>query len=431
MKRSAARMSISQAFPKSPIARDFVAPLILTLRLFARYWPQLILLAALGLILRDLLLSAAVFAGLRNAMAGMVVLSFVVLSKLAITVLMFQALRPDLPEVRRLGRTGGDDEAAAVRTPRQQAMATVAIAILPFFAYYAAWGFLGDTVREYSRLALSKVPFGESANFLDLLTSQFLLASIAACWIVRWAVKRINSRSPAPLWSFLIVACDATWIFIGLYALSGWKDELFRWIGSGGLFEALPSLQGVSAGLVAPAWAAADFVPVELREPDLWTSAQSLFFYALLPLVWLVMAAIIYGYDAAPAAPKQERPPADTRHATLLGWLRDFLAHFFGDYRSRYMPVLRCVRMALGAGLGPLIALVLGYRLIGWIGAWLWVAATRLIGAHELADWQLIAEPIGLAIGSLADLDGGILLDPLRICLLAAVVERAVAGNRE
>jgi transposase InsO family protein len=32
-----------------------------------------------------------------------------------------------------------------------------AAAILPFFAYYAAWGFLGDTVREYSRLALQRV----------------------------------------------------------------------------------------------------------------------------------------------------------------------------------------------------------------------------------------------------------------------------------
>lgn len=421
-------MTLSTPVPQPSIARDLLAPLLLALRLFGRYWPQLILLAAAGLLVRDLLLSAAVAVGLENALAGMIVLSFVVLAKLAVTVLMFSALRPNLPAIRGLGQGKQSPEDQADKAPSVRLMSMVAIAILPFFAYYAAWGFLGDTVREYSRLALSKVPFGETANFLDLLTSQWLLASIAACWLVRWAVKRISRRSTWPLWSFLIVACDASWIFIGLYALSTWQEQLFAWLGSGGFFKALPELQGVRSSLVGQAWAAGDFVPAELQGPGLWSSARSLFFYALLPLVWLVMAAIVYGYDAAADTPAA-RTPAATRGGTLFGWLKDFLEHFIADYRGRYMPVLRCVRLALGAGLGTLIALVVGYRLIGWLGAWLWVAATRLIGAHELSTWQVIVEPISLLIGSLSDLDGGILLDPLRICLLAAVVERAVAAQ--
>ncbi len=421
-------MTVSTPAPQPSIARDFLAPLLLAARLFGRYWPQLMLLAALGLLIRDLLLMAAVAVGLENALAGMIVLSFVVLTKLAVTVLMFSALRPDLPAIRGLRQAketaeDGPGEAAPTRL-----MSLVAIAILPFFAYYAAWGFLGDTVREYSRLALAKVPFGESADFLDLLTSQWLLASIAACWLLRWLVKRISRRSPWPLWSFLIVACDASWIFIGLYALSTWQEQLFAWLGSGGFFNALPDLDGLRSSLVGQAWAAGDFVPVELRDPGLWSDAQGLFFYILLPLVWLVMAAIVYGYDAAADEPSTGLSAA-TRRGTVFGWLKDFLDHFIADYRARYMPVLRCVRMALGAGLGTLIALVVGYRLIGWLGAWLWVAATRLIGAHELSTWQVIVEPISLLIGSLSDLDGGVLLDPLRICLLAAVIERAVASR--
>lgn len=422
-------MSISPTLREPSIARDLLAPAVLALRLFGRYWPQLVLLSALGLVVRDLLLSAAVFVGLKNALAGMVVLSFVVLAKLAIIVLMLSALRADLPGIRRLGR-GSDDGSDGRQVQPPRITSIVAIAILPFFAYYAAWGFLGDTVREYSRLALSKVPFGESANFLDLLTSQWLVASIVACWAVRWAVKRINARSASPVWSFLIVACDATWVFIGLYALSSWQEELFRWIGSGGLFNALPDLDGIHSSLVSPAWAAGDFVPVEMQGPGLWARAQSLFFYALLPLVWLVMAAIIYGYESSPAT-RHGGKGATGNASTLLGWIKDFFAHFFSDYRDRYLPVLRCVRMVLGAGIGPLITLVVGYRLIGWIGSWLWVAATRLIGPHELSTWQLIAEPISLLIGSLSDLDGGILLDPLRICLLAAVVEHAVATRTD
>jgi hypothetical protein len=45
---------------------------------------------------------------------------------------------------------------------------------------YAAWGFLGDTVREYSRLVLDRVPFGEKLNIFDLFGSSGLVASILA-----------------------------------------------------------------------------------------------------------------------------------------------------------------------------------------------------------------------------------------------------------
>ena len=55
----------------------------------------------------------------------------------------------------------------------------ITIALLPFFAYYAAWGFLGDTVRQYSRVTLDMAPFGESGNVLDVLDSRWLLLSVA------------------------------------------------------------------------------------------------------------------------------------------------------------------------------------------------------------------------------------------------------------
>ena len=402
-----------------------LAPLALALRLFGRYWPQLILLAALGVLLRDVLLTIAVEAGLANPLAGMIVLSLVVLVKLVVVVLMFSALRPDMPATNRLRHPGtAETTDGPGASARPRASAIVAVAILPFFAYYAAWGFLGDTVREYSRLALAKAPFGEQANVLDLLRSQWLVASIVALWVVRWAAKRVNRRAGSPLWTLLIVACDASWIFIGLYAIGVWKDEVISWIGSGEAFRAFPALQGLQAGLGIEAWAAEPFVPVEFRDPGLMPRLQSLFFFALLPLVWLVMAAIICGYEVSPA---RSVPPPATRSATAWSWLRDFIGHFINGYRNRYMPVLRCVRMVLGAGIAPLVTLVLAYQLISWAGAWLWVFATRTIGAHDLPTWQVMAEFIGLLIGSPSDLDGGILLDPLRVCLLAATVERAIA----
>lgn len=419
-------MTVSDSMGAGRPASQWLAPIRLTWTLVARHWPHLLLIAALGSIARDLLLYAAVETGLHNALGGMALLSLVVLTKLVVVVLTLQRLEPDLPNVEALEGNPGKPLA----TPQGSASLSVAVvgfALLPFFAYYAAWGFLGDTVREYSRAALAKVPFGEKAQFLDVLQSRWLVAAIILCWVLRYAAKKINSAKPRAFWPFVIVALDATWIFIGIVAISAWQEELLRWIGSGDFLRGLPKFEGVQAGLSIAAWAAADnFVPRELEPATLWSQVQRLFFYALLPVIWFVMVAIIYGHDMAikkaPGAP--DRPH-------WRGWLSDFAAHFISSYRSRYLPVVRSVRMALNAGLPTICVLILGYRLIGYLGAWIWYFGLRLgrdLDPHQIG---MIAEPISLLFGSLSDQNGGILLDPLRICLLAACFERAVAANRQ
>ena len=405
---------------------DIVRPLALAGSLLGRFWPQLLLIGALGYIARDLLLNAAVAVGLQNALGGMVVLSLVVLTKLMVVVLMFGALRPGMPALASLRQEatvagGGGDRPAT----GDHMLAVTAAAILPFFAYYAAWGFLGDTVREYSRLALQRVPFGERLNIFNFVQSQGMVASIAACWAIRWFAKRMNARARSPYWRLLIVAADATWIFIGLYALGVWKNDLITWIGAGAILQ---SLNEHLPALSMAAHAADGFVPVEFRAAPLFEQLQRLFFYALLPLVWLVMAAIINGYElSAATAPL---PAGTSRADTWRKWFKDFVKHFVGGYRSRYQPILTCLRLTLSTGLATLLAFVIAYRALGWIGAWLWYAATRTIGVDDLATWQVIANVLAVFIGSPSDLDGGILLDAARIALLAAVLEHAVASQR-
>ena len=404
---------------------DIVRPLALAGSLLGRFWPQLLLIGALGYIARDLLLNAAVAVGLQNALGGMVVLSLVVLTKLMVVVLMFGALRPGMPALASLRQeatvAGGGDRPAT----GDHMLAVTAAAILPFFAYYAAWGFLGDTVREYSRLALQRVPFGERLNIFNFVQSQGMVASIAACWAIRWFAKRMNARARSPYWRLLIVAADATWIFIGLYALGVWKNDLITWIGAGAILQ---SLNEHLPALSMAAHAADGFTPVEFRAAPLFEQLQRLFFYALLPLVWLVMAAIINGYElSAATAPL---PAGTSRADTWRKWFKDFVKHFVGGYRSRYQPILTCLRLTLSTGLATLLTFVIAYRALGWIGAWLWYAATRTIGVDDLATWQVIANVLTVFIGSPSDLDGGILLDAARIALLAAVLEHAVASQR-
>src|SRR5690606_433139 len=134
------------------------------------------------------------------------------------------------------------------------------------------------------------------------------IAAIFVCWLIRWIAKRANEKAHSPWLRLLIVAADASWIFIGLFALDKWKDDLIRWIGAGSLLD---SFDVSAAWFSMSAYAAENFVPVEFRQPSFWIQAQNLFFYALLPMVWLVMAAIIYGYDLS--AKKAPVPPAPSR----------------------------------------------------------------------------------------------------------------------
>jgi hypothetical protein len=401
---------------------DVVRPLALAASLLGRFWPQLLLIGALGYIARDLLLNAAVGVGLHNPLGGMVVLSLVVLTKLMVVVLMFAALRPGMPAVAALRQEASVANAGDRPAAGDHVLAVTAAAILPFFAYYAAWGFLGDTVREYSRLALQRVPFGERLNIFNFTHSQAMIASVAACWAIRWFAKRMNARASRPYWRLLIVAADATWIFVGLYALGIWKNELITWIGAGAI------LQSLNESLTMTAHAAGGFTPVEFRPAPLFGQLQRLFFYALLPLVWLVMAAIINGYELSTASAPL---PMTSRADTWRRWFKDFVKHFVGGYRSRYQPIWTCLRLTLSSGLATLITFVIAYRALGWIGAWLWYGATRTIGVDDLATWQVIANVLDVFIGSPSDLDGGILLDAARIALLAAFLEYAVATQRK
>jgi hypothetical protein len=406
---------------------ELAAPVLFAARLFGRHWPALLLTAALGILAHDLLLVAAVKIGLHNALLGMVVLSFVVLAKLVMAVTMLTLLRPDLPAVQMLSRSGAEGEQNPTQTPAL--MSLVAVAILPFFAYYAAWGFLGDTVREYSRLGLAWTPFGEKGGFLDVLAARWLVFSLVVLWLVRFAVKRVGNNSKAVFWPMLVVACDASWIFIGLYGLSLWHDEILRWLGSGDFLRGLPSLETVGAIFSMEAWAAGGSVPAELR-PAAWTEQlRRLFFFALLPLVWLVMTALVYGHDVSKPANSRTEPAGTQRG--LLKWLADFIAHFWGDYRDRYMPVFRSVALALKAGLPILVALVVGYQFISYVGAWAWMTAFAIAGERDLIDLQLLASGMSLLFGSPSDQTGGLLLDPLRFCLLAAVFEMAARHSND
>ncbi|RCW87288.1 hypothetical protein [Phyllobacterium bourgognense] len=414
---------------------EVALPIKLTFRLWLRFWPQLIAVVLLGLTVSDLLMWVAVKAAYINHYAGLGLLALVALTQLVTTVSMIQIVRPGLPSVNA-AQTQADEQADRREFGLSRLTTIIAVALLPFFAYYAAWGFLGDTVRQYSRLALELRPFeGGGGSVLDVLDSKWILLSVAISWIVRSFAKAMKERTKRSVWDIIMVVCETNWIFIGLYIISRWKDDWLQALVEGRLWSWFEQFFAALAQPVSSAFAAA-LVPVEQVPENFSAVAINLFFHALLPVIWLVMVALVYGHDVRDQKElmrihhRVER--FGERYQAIPKFLRDFIEHFIRGYRSRYLPIANGVRLTLNSGLLLIITLILGYRFIEWAAAWLWLGTAHLIGPHSIAVWEVLANGVSFLFGSpLQDSSTGILVEPLRICFLAAVLETAFSMTRK
>jgi len=169
---------------------------------------------------------------------------------------------------------------------------------------------------------------------------------------------------------------------------------------------------------------------VEVSSIGLATTLNNLFWYMMLPVIWLVMTALVYGYDVRDDKElmrihsRVER--FGERYKAVPAFLRDFVEHFISGYRSRYLPIANGVRITLNSGVILIVTLIVGYRFIDWAAAWLWLGSARLIGPHDLDLWQILSKGVSLLFGSpFQDSSTGILIEPLRICFLAAILETA------
>lgn len=389
-----------------------------TLDLWRKHWPPLVLLVLAGYLANEWLLRLVVEAGLRNHVLGLSLLAPLVVLELAIVIAMFHVLRPSLPA---LGAAPAPADAAAPAQRGERLTAALALALVPFFAYYAAWGLLGETVREYSLAGLARDPMGQYGSLLDALKSSGLLISVAASWLLRRYAKAREARKHSPGWQALIVLCEANWVFIGLFVITRGKDLAMKWLESRVVWQ---YFGGASADLAA--------APVVPGLPDvLWNAAQGLFLAALLPLVWLAITALIFGRELGEKsllATNRRLEKLVSGYDRLPAALRQFGDDVVKGYRTRYVPVANSVRLTLQAGLTLLLAFCVGYRGLEWLSVQAWILATHLIGPQPAELWRPIGNTLALFVGSPLGTGASLLFEPLRICLLAATLELGAAA---
>lgn len=405
--------------------------LALTASLFMRYGAVLTALTAAGMLLGHLFLLAAVEIGMVNRLAGLVSLSAMILLNLLVMVGSLLILRQGLPHWRLRRRRAYVAQRDADRSQPDQGVpfATALLAVLlPFYGYYAGWGMLGDVLRSYSQkfyeAQMRRVDFtqGPVASAFEIGSAGWIFVAVAVIWLIRHLAKRLQDKSESSFWPLVIVCCEATWALLGLYVLSGWKDQFAEWLAT------LPTPAEIWSYII-PAAAAQSVTDASIRPVDwppefeLRAFVNRLFWYALLPLIWFNLAAIVYGHNLSQEEGTRVHQAAGAvrqRWQTLPKPITDFIGYFWAGVVKRWYAVTNGVLLASSAGVAVTLSVIVLWRLANWAGNWAWIGLAHLIGPHDAVIWQVASLPLNVMFNAPGGPSGGLLVAPLQFCILAA-----------
>jgi len=393
--------------------------------LFAHYWPVMFFFFFVQRLAGWALLPLSVKAGYANHLLGILGLSFIVVVQLLCTVAMFDALRGGMPS---LSAPGG-----VLPAPDRRGISRfgemLGVVLLPFFAYYASWGLLKDSVRSYVLEFLRGTLDQQAGQALDLLNAKGVVISVVLTWALRRLLLWWHKRHPSALLSILATTCQAYWVFIGIMVISQWKGTAWDWIEHRVAWQwwLAATEHPILAGGVAVATGQGVF-------------AQACVFFGgavktmLLPLAWFAIAAVVYGRNLKDADAlfgvdaRLER--ARQRYSNLVLPVRLAADHVIGKassgWNSKGVPIVNAVRMLGGGGLQLVLALCFYYVALGVVCEFAWRFVAELIGPLDAFHWELLGRPLTILFGSPMALEPSLLGEPLRICLLAAAVELAM-----
>ncbi|MEW5811995.1 MAG: hypothetical protein AB1925_21425 [Actinomycetota bacterium] len=411
------------------VARPFV--------LFWRYWPQLAACYLLGLLGRRGAIELAAWAGYDNDLWAAVIMPLAGLARLGSYVAMFFVLRPAIP-------------ALAALPPRAARRVDIfATVIVPFFAIYLAWKMFAEDWIAFEDRALGyrigeamTTPGGVELHPESLPVGTVTWVLIAAALVLRYTLSRFKDHLPR--WMIAIrVYVDALWVFLGL-SLAASQEVTFFINPSGWLAQRriVVWFNETRAELFS------HFRPLEILWDTVTWLVGTVFGGATIPLLWLAVAAIVYGVTMPEDWRSAARRVAGERADRLLDraatrqkrvrarWsqlpdirreeARDVLLSRLGNYR----PITDSARLILHGGVVALALYVFGYLGLAWLdmagsfyrpevrAGQLFRGVAWLLGPHPQAYWDAV-RPTVVFISH-------VLIEPLRVCLIASTVALCV-----
>lgn len=368
-------------------------------RILARHWPALVAWYLGGEAVHQLLVQLAGFVGGLTTLGGLLLLPLAVAARLISYVAMYLTVQPSLPHAAPEGEPG----------PRRFAQA-ILTAILPFFAFSAAWGLLDADLIEFFRIA-SSIALRDAGYDLDQLGDRGGLVAIGvlpvAVLVIALAVRVVLARFGArlPSWTLVVAAyAEVLWTFMLFTLVGQWWANTKEWLAER---AAAVWLDGVGD------WFAANLVPVAaLWEGAVWL-VGFLVAAVFVPAAWLTIAGVTYGtaFD--------ETPPVLRRFA---GASNGTVSRLVTIVTRRFEELWAAVALIWRGGPVVFGCLAVAYAVWAWATQVGSRAVLGIFGGQETSFWAAFLPLLLVAVGVIAE--------PLRVAIVATAFD-AVIGRPE
>ncbi|GAB3595763.1 hypothetical protein [Microbacterium tumbae] len=368
-------------------------------RILARHWPALIAWYLGGEAVHRLVLQLAGVVGGYTTLGGLLILPLAVAARLISYVAMYLSVRPSLPNAA-LAEPGGYREFGGA----------VLVSVLPFFAFYAAWGMLDADRNAFFTIA-SSIALADSGYGAEEIGDRGGFVSVGALSVtvlvialaIRLALARLQHRLPA--WTHAVATyTEVLWTFMLFTLVGQWWSGVQDWLGQR---AGASWLRGIGD------WFAANLAPVAVVwEAGVWI-VGILIAVLVVPAAWLTVAGVIYGtsFDIGSRLGQWSdsalRGTARSLARTLVMRLESLWAAVAVIWRGG--PVLFGVA-ALAYALWALLERA-GSR-----------GVLQLVGGHDPEFWDAFLPLILVAIAAV--------VEPLRVALVATAYD-AVVGRPE
>ncbi|MDN3351788.1 hypothetical protein [Actinomadura sp. DC4] len=366
---------------------DATVPVVLlpvaAVRLAGRYFVPLALWFSAGAIVRYLLIQEISRLGhgghseVRRALV-LLPLSVTVLASLAVTIGMMFTLGRGLK---------------VIHDPAEPYVTAISRTLFPFVLIYLGWNLYTDDLRAVLRADAQRLAdAGDAMNAGNLLDLSIVVCLVVAAvaWLLRFLCERRYESRPSRTLEVLIAFLEVDFTLYALYSVVRFVRGAQRWIADREFWHAITGV----VSLPGPG-------PVEDA--------------LILPLVWLAIAAIVYGLEmrdreAVQGTPLEKIPDRLAGHPRRLAEVAS------RSLREKYVPVVHAVRLVLRAGAPAFAWFCLCYVAIGALMDRLQRGVVVLIGTdHTVRFWNLALTPV--------EFGRHLLQEILRLALLAAMFD--------
>lgn len=411
-------------------------------RVWWRVLPQLLAVYLLGWLGSQLALRLAVAAGDVSAWLALALFSLNFVSVLASLVVILHLVG------RELGVWSLIPEEDAAADGRDQSISQLlAVTLLPFLGIYAAFGQVTEAANRLTVEQGIREGYGARESVLGVLNAASkehpwrLLAVVVGIYVLRRSLDLLHERTGRRLLGLVVAFVESFFMLVVLLGGIRLLQIAVLWVRDRAFWGWLAQVEdAVAAFLVrfeinlpAVLHTLAGFLTDQVW-PVLWEVVSQ-------PVIWLAVAALIYGSqilslaelwrkgqtytDRIPgvgvfARHRDKRARRRSRPAPrgLVRFAAEAQEAFFGDVDDKYLPTFHSLRLILRAGVLFLGSFVLVYGLLQSVTDYAADAITRLAGGHTVEFWTIW--------GPWLDLLQTLPFEPLRLCLLAVAFRRCL-----